>query len=94
MFRKRPWEITVKDVDFKLVIGRGSFGHVWLAMWNGLPVAAKTFHIDDSTPINIVDVVAKEISVLKCVFSCGLASGGGVDCVVHLATGDAATRTS
>jgi hypothetical protein len=66
--RKRPWEISLKDVTFQRVVGRGSSGDVWLADWNGLPVAAKTFHTDNDRDCRtVLDALSKEISVLKCV---------------------------
>ena len=37
----QQWEVAYSDIHFKTVIGRGSFGRVYLAQWRQTPVAVK-----------------------------------------------------
>jgi len=38
---KKSWIIAAKELQFEELIGRGSFGEVWLAAWRGKKVAVK-----------------------------------------------------
>lgn len=43
------WEISTSDIMLQQQIGVGSFGHIYLALWRGTPVAVKKIGI--STPV-------------------------------------------
>ena len=56
--------VTMNDIEFDVVIGRGSFGDVYKGLWKGTTVALKRIRFPPECTEQSV-LYANEIAVLK-----------------------------